>query len=445
MSLIHWWPLNGDTKDYGTRNNILNSYNNPTITNGKIGQCYSFIYTSHQYMSFSDSTFMEKYINNHSFSLACWVKTDGTGRVNMFSLTFGLRMYGATPRLSLYNSSRTIEASSSISINDNKWHHVCGTYDVTTGKICIYVDGTLTGTTTYPSGYTYSSSWNNGIYIGYDPNNNTDDCWLNGSLNDVRIYDHALSAKEVHEISKGLCLHYTFENPWAEGTVNVVPNPSTFNSWSSYDNGYTSITDCELGGKKVVIDNILSWCGIHISLTLPSTGTYTISAWCKPISRTSSSINQTVYTSGGGISDTDAVAVWENLGTWQRVSMTRTYTSTSVHLFLIAYGGDGTGRISCEYTMPQIELKDHATPYVNGTRPAGKIYDSSGFRHDGVLVGDCAILNDSIYGDYSLLNNSANIGTSTPTGAAYVKGDLGTFLSPNQLTISYWAWKVFGR
>jgi len=31
---------------------------------------------------------------------------------------------------------------------------------------------------------------------------------LTGYLNDVRIYNHALSPKEVEEIAKGLVLHY---------------------------------------------------------------------------------------------------------------------------------------------------------------------------------------------------------------------------------------------
>ena len=43
MSLIHWWPLNGNLKDYGLLNTTLTNLNSTAINNnGKIGKCYYF-------------------------------------------------------------------------------------------------------------------------------------------------------------------------------------------------------------------------------------------------------------------------------------------------------------------------------------------------------------------------------------------------------------------
>lgn len=51
-------------------------------------------------------------------------------------------------------------------------------------------------------------------------------------LNDVRIYDHALSQAEVKELSKALFVHYTFDDILTEATTNT----STVNGWSTYAN-----------------------------------------------------------------------------------------------------------------------------------------------------------------------------------------------------------------
>jgi hypothetical protein len=45
---------------------------------------------------------------------------------------------------------------------------------------------------------------------------------FNGDICDVRIYDHALSIKEIQELSKGLMLHYTFNDIGSESTTNLI-------------------------------------------------------------------------------------------------------------------------------------------------------------------------------------------------------------------------------
>lgn len=435
MSLIHWWPLNGDTNDYGTNNLNGTLIDSTSFDNsGKIGKCLladtGSLYSGRG-VDIPSNLVSE--LSEKDYSFAAWVKPNGnhvhyegaiisSGNWNSSCWAFGLNSSNTAinPAGNWYNT-----AYVSYTFTIGQWYHIVSVQK--NGTNYVYVNGALVGTVSHgaisqsdASDTCIGRETYAGGYFGF-----------NGCINDVRIYDHALSAKEVKEISKGLVLHYDFNDPYAEGTTNYVPNPTTFSNWSSYDHGYTSIVDCELGGKKVIIDNILSWCGIHVTLNLPSAGTYTISAWCKPISRTSSSIRQTVYTSGGGIGDTDASAVWTNLGTWQRVSMTRTYTTTSIHLYLIAYGGDGSGRISCEYSMPQIEAKDHATPFVNGTRSAGTVFDCSGYNNNGTVTGNPQIV-DANGGsgkycfkfDGSTLIKSADLTSEGRTASFWYKGAL---------------------
>ena len=70
-----------------------------------------------------------------------------------------------------------------------------------------------------------------------------------GQINDVRIYDHCLSAKEVKEISQGLILHYKLDNPYIEATTNLLTNFDT--SLESVPLGTTNLFTVQLGSNPV--------------------------------------------------------------------------------------------------------------------------------------------------------------------------------------------------
>ena len=188
-------------------------------SNGKLGGCYEFSGQTGNGISASDNGFMSKYINNHSWSICVWVKST-SANTPIMCLSYGLRLFsGSNAYVNLYNSTRSVYCHSGKATNDGNWHHIVATYDVTTNKIIIYVDGSYSNSVNYTSGYTYSSSWTNGLFIGRDPNNNTIDYFYQGALSDVRIYDHCLSPYEVHEIAKGLVLHYPMNDQYVESIV----------------------------------------------------------------------------------------------------------------------------------------------------------------------------------------------------------------------------------
>ncbi len=54
-------------------------------------------------------------------------------------------------------------------------------------------------------------------------------------LNDVRIYNHCLSNKEIEEIAKGLALHYKLDNNGMGGN-NLAINTKTLDVASSKNN-----------------------------------------------------------------------------------------------------------------------------------------------------------------------------------------------------------------
>ena len=68
--------------------------------------------------------------------------------------------------------------------------------------------------------------------------------------------------------------------------------------------------------------------------------------------------------------------------------------------------------VSSKFYNFQVEQKDHATPYVNGTRSAGKVYDNSGYGYNGAVSGNCQIKSDTVAGKHSIYS---------PAGANYVE------------------------
>ena len=87
--------------------------------------------------------------------------------------------------------------ASSVNINDGAWHHVAATRNNTSGAMAVYVDGVLRGSGTGPTGSrTFPPSLRIG---GLQPGGN----FLNGTLDDVRLYNRILTASEITQLASG--------------------------------------------------------------------------------------------------------------------------------------------------------------------------------------------------------------------------------------------------
>jgi len=215
-----------------------------------------------------------------------------------------------------------------------------------------------------------------------------------------------------------------------EATTNVVGNAASMSGWSpySYGNDGTFITEFGTTGYKML--NRGSWNGIYKGITLPATGTYTISAWFRYWGGASDNNGATVYTNGGGISDTAVALDKSKVGVWQRVSMTRTYSTTSLGFYLISYGGTaGASNSTWDVTMPQIEQKSYATTFTDATRgttvaTGGGWADLTGNGNNGQLVNGVRESADNL-GSLSFDGSNDYLSTSLT----------GTF---PQITFDYW-------
>lgn len=375
MSLIAWYPLDGNLEDYS--GNLENMSGSWTIdNNGKIGKCYKKNGTMNLPLSPIDigdrmTLSFWIYVPSTSSGSTIFKNSSDTYRtiINCFQYPTKNDFHWSTSKAD--GSSGFIGYVDSGVLLDDTWTHVCVTYEDLNLKI--YYNGEL----------------KRDSILSTKPKTDVSDnivmaCGTDVKMNDIRIYDEVLSVKEIKEIAKAKILHYNF-NQFAESTENIIPNPHIFSSgWTSYTNGNDGAFITEFGTEGLNITNKRSWCGAYKGITLPSTGTYTLSVWVKVISRTNTSINATLYTSGGGIGDAFVSASWDSdkIGQWQKIEMTRTYSTTSINFYLICFGAsDAEGyEISVQYTMPQIELKSHSTEFTSGTR-IDKVTDNSGFRN----------------------------------------------------------------
>ena len=119
------------------------------------------------------------------------------------------------------NENNYIGATSQILINFDTWYHLCVVYDKKLNKVIFYINGVESGSFIFS--HIFSNLGNHfynflinhpGISDGNGPGMSIP-CYIN----DVRVYDHALSPKEVKELSKGLVLHYKLDG----GINKIIP------------------------------------------------------------------------------------------------------------------------------------------------------------------------------------------------------------------------------
>jgi len=96
----------------------------------------------------------------------------------------------------IYNGTNYVIAGTS-EISAGRWMHVVGMYDSTSG-IKLYIDGVLKNSHT--ANGTINSSAGGNLYMARKGWNGVNDNYLDGSIDDVRIYNRALSVAEITDI-----------------------------------------------------------------------------------------------------------------------------------------------------------------------------------------------------------------------------------------------------
>jgi hypothetical protein len=391
MSLVAWYKLDGNANDSSGNNYHGNVYGATVNANGKIGQCYSFD-------GVNDFIRTGTIPDSSQLTVALWFKANAI--VGQDRLYWG---YGTNRAILYINTNYTFGwymqtdvatvgyTTSSLTFNAGVWNHVALTYNG--NKVKLYVNGVLDSVQGVLIGKSSASAWN----LGTDYCNASS--WFNGLMNDFRVYDNALSDKEIRELWKAKILHYKFDD-FQEPTTNVITNTNLDTGWSK---GYcTGIQWNDIPPPLGVNSSVVSFYDADTTTSgywycygdyAPQVQgqVYTVSLYVKTLDSNFRIAAYTADNSEVGRIFTEYITV-PNDGEWHRViwnSFTNPADSQSNSLsFNFSYGNPQGESQRTWLCAPQMEPKDHATPFVNGSR-IGVVHDCSEYGNNATL--------DSVY------------------------------------------------
>ena len=432
MGLKVWIQGTKDINDYGLSNTSITNSNVTLDSSGKLGSCLSFNGSSSHLLG-SPAPLTN---NSNEWTFACWMKVNAVHNGCLLSERVGVNSTGIT--IFYYSSQWMIDDGTrwqftpTTTIAVDTWYHVCIVRKKGVGKY-LYINGVLDKSTTATG--TPSTVSENYYSIGRSQNaeNSPSDNKFNGYLNDIRIYDHALSAQEIKDISSGLMCHYPLSRE-GFGQDSLLADADDLTTWNK-ESGVSCTYDSEKQMYCVSVPSRTSSCyGIYKQISCNPNTTYVLS-----ITGEQDGTTQTAFGLGAG-------GAWPSTNTQfttkrrKYVAYTTGENTTTLRAYLCVFPrSDNT---KCGYfVFPKIEVGSIATPWIpSPSNPlyakmgldTGIVYDVSGFQNNSTsTTGTLTYSSDTPkYTTSALFNgntyittsaNSQSIGTGDFTISAWIK------------------------
>jgi hypothetical protein len=293
--LVAYYPFNGNANDASGNGNdgTVNGATLTTDRNGVAGSAYGF--DGNDYVAIPDSSLLE-YEAGSSLSISAWIKvSDIASRGAIYSnyrcvsesVYFEFTPDGRTITLETRDSDGVIidleEALNDSSLD--QWVHLTGVRNYLLESISFYLNGALVATDVDTRTGGFSRPGSTGQHwigaMGKCSNPLAPQYHFNGKIDDVRIYNRALSSSEVAEL-------YDLERPNLEdGLVAYYPfngnaNDESGNGNDGTVNGATLTTD-----RNGEAGSAYSFDGVNDKIDTGNgwgnfgTGPVTISVWIK--------------------------------------------------------------------------------------------------------------------------------------------------------------------
>lgn len=433
MSLRVWFPLNGHLNNQGLGSDTATASGSVAINNaGKLGQCYKFgtalgniSFTPNAVSKFTDDFSFSMWFNinswntNYATLLYC-----GPGTSAWAGYIFGLLRNSSTSNIIFVMGDGTNSTTSSVqtAISLNTWYHIACTY--TSGKMRLYLNGELKQefSTSLKPNYSMIQK----CYIGAQPYANTQ-YQTDSRINDVRIYDHCLSLKEIQELSRGLVCHYVLNN-------NGAGAPNLIGKMVDCNRNFVQINDYSLKGT---MGNGDTYCRFSLPTALISGNTYTLSfdvsglqegtAWTFSIGN-NAKYKYTITKNGHHKQTFVPLSTdngMDNLSKflWDDQGQTNPQT-TPVEISNIKIEAGSQDSNWC----PHLSNTNYSFFFGDNT----KEYDNSGYSYNATKAGDFTYSSDTPRNNCCTVFNGANTGITLP-----IKNLMNNLLN-SQCTINFW-------
>lgn len=202
--------------------------------------------------------------NTTTYSVCGWIYLDSLGVTHTIicsrtNIGYGLSILIVTSnklRIDASIDTTSLQWTTDYSFKAGEWTHFAVVND--DGKLSYYINGefkqtkTVTSTTQHIGNYmTIGASSESNTVLG---NNN----YFKGKMNDLRIYDHALSQSEIQEIYRSLILKYSFDTPIEDPKISTVTRTDISSLLNGKENQCFIIGDIEYDKNYIVENNYVT-------------------------------------------------------------------------------------------------------------------------------------------------------------------------------------------
>jgi len=219
-NLIGWWKFDGDLLDSSGRGNDGTAIGDPIFVAGKVGT-NALALNGDDYVTIDC---IADDVMNNDIALSGWIKTtdlygfwlssNGSPGGNVNKALWGILNGQAT----VYDGANcNYECRSITNVSDDAWHMLTYNRKGSTGYI--YVDGLLENIHTADWDFCSTDRWS----IGQEWDELTASNFLTGTVDDILIYDHTLTAAQIWNLFNGITPTFSIaENPEpADGVIHL--------------------------------------------------------------------------------------------------------------------------------------------------------------------------------------------------------------------------------